>query len=219
LPQSAPRFWRAVVVLCVGWPSVTLLAQPSADCRLFCTPELLIEPTWTIEALAGRPRVGDGDGREERLQPGRVFELVLAVDVPTRVSRVGVTGEAIWSPFADDNAVELEFELNLDVIRKEHTGNWLSSHFDIVDQFSPAERPTDRAAYTHKLDFELDTALALFTRLPQGSWLRSLEIEGSLDYLASGLPRRGDVVDGIRYLDRASPWSFSVVLAIPVAPR
>jgi hypothetical protein len=32
---------------------------------------------------------------------------------------------------------------------------WLTSHFDVVDQFSPAERPDATSAYTHKLDFEL----------------------------------------------------------------
>ena len=80
-------------------------------------------------------------------------------------------------------------------------------------------RPTDRRAYTHKLDLELDTSVSIFNRLPDGRWLRGVELEGSLDYVATGLPRTGDVIDGWRYLDNASPWSFSLVVVLPVAPR
>jgi len=96
---------------------------------------------------------------------------------------------------------------------------WLTSHFDVVDQFSPAERPESSRPYTHKLDFELDTAVHIFKRLAEGRWLRGLELETSLDYLATGLPKEGDVFsDGSRFVDDASPWSFSFVVVIPIAP-
>jgi hypothetical protein len=59
--------------------------------------------------------------------------------------------------------------------------------------------------------------------LAEGRWLRGLEQEGSLDYVASGLPRRGDIIDGAQFLDNASPWSFWAVIRIgtsrSVAPR
>jgi hypothetical protein len=55
-------------------------------------------------------------------------------------------------------------------------------------------RASDRSAYTHKLNFEWDTAEALFSRLPSGRWLRDVELEGSLDYVATGLPKAGDVI-------------------------
>ena len=52
-----------------------------------------------------------------------------------------------------------------------------------------------------------------------GNWLREVEIEGSLDYVATGLPKRGDVIDGQeRFLDNDSPWSFSLVFVFPLAP-
>jgi hypothetical protein len=99
------------------------------------------------------------------------------------------------------------------------SSGWVTSHFDVVDQFSPAERPNATTSYTHKLDFELDTALHLFKRLPEGRWLRGVELETSLDYLATGIPKKGDVfADGSRYLDDASHWSFSFVIVVPVAP-
>lgn len=95
---------------------------------------------------------------------------------------------------------------------------WLSSHFDVIDQFSPAARPGASRAYTHKLDFELDTAVHPFKGLPDGRWLKDLELETSLDYLATGLPKAGDRVGNDRFLDNASPWSFSLVIVIPIAP-
>jgi len=48
---------------------------------------------------------------------------------------------------------------------------------------------------------------------------KRVEFETSLDYLATGLPRKGDVFpDGTHYLDDASHWSLSFVFVIPVAP-
>ena len=93
-----------------------------------------------------------GTMRQER---EKVFELVLAVGIPTEIPRVGFTFETIFSPFRDDTEVELELELNLTWLEPEQTAGWLESHFDIIDKFSPAERPTDTSAYTHKLNFEL----------------------------------------------------------------
>ena len=140
------------------------------------------------------------------------------MDIPTTIPRIGTTFEASFAPFADDNDVELEVELNIDLFGTEQTGGWVSSHFDIVDQFSPAETPDATRAYTHKLDFEWDTAFHVFSRLPEGHWLRNVEAEISLDYLATGLPKAGDLIGGERFLDDASPWSLSFVMVIPLAP-
>jgi hypothetical protein len=46
--------------------------------------------------------------------------------------------------------------------------------------------------------------VALFSRLPETNWLHGVEIEGSLDYVATGLPAD------------ASRWSFSVVFVFPI---
>lgn len=155
-----------------------------------------------------------------RLVREAVFEAILAVDVPTEISRLGLTLEVIWPPFADENELELEAELNVILVTDEETGGWVGAHFDIVDQFSRSERPGDDRAYTHKLDFELDVAIAALRWLPEGNWLRNLQLERSLDYLATGLPRGGDEMPaGERlFLDDASPWSFSALLVLPLAP-
>jgi hypothetical protein len=211
--------WKSasIALACTLAPSAA--AAQEEQCRFICGVEFKIEPTFTIENLANRHRVVTADGLTERVNRERVFETVLAVDMSTNVPRLGFTVEAIASPFSDDNSVELEFEANFDVITDALTGGWVTSHFDVVDQFSPAERPGATRAYTHKLNFELDTAFHAFNFLPEGRWLRGVEVEASLDYLATGLPKRGDLfADGSQFLDDASHWSLSFVFVFPVAP-
>ena len=154
----------------------------------------------------------------EETERETVFELLFAVGVPTQIPRVGLTFEAGWAAFSDDNLVGLELELNLHLIESDQTGGWLSSHLDIVDKFSPAERPDATSAYTHKLNFELDTALRPFNSLPEGRWLRNLETEVSIDYVATGIPKAGDDFGDVLYLDDESPWSLSLVMVLPLAP-
>lgn len=177
-------FKYAIAVISLLLSAVPASAQTT--CKFLCEPTLLVEPTITFE------------------KDGRVFETVFALDLSTPIPRVGVTLEAITKPFSDDNDVEIESELNLIWLESGQTGGWVSSHFDIIDKFSGAERATDTRAYTHKLNFELDTAVAAFSRLPERHWLRDVEIEGSLDYVATGLPKD------------ASRWSFSLVFVIPI---
>ena len=202
-----------------GAPQPDAGSQGSDPCRFICELAWKFEPTITVENLANRHRVATGDGMVERAQRDRVFEIVLALDLETKVPWLGFTAEAITAPFEDGNEVELEFESNFHWLTESMTRGWLTSHFDVVDKFSPAERPDTTRAYTHKLDFELDTAFHPFKRLPEGRWLRGFELELSLDYLATGLPKQGDIFpDGSRMLDDASPWSLSLVFVIPVAP-
>jgi len=223
----------------VALVAAAVAARAQDECRLLCSPSLELEPTITLSNVFGGPRVRRADGTVEREAGEATFEMILAVEVPTRWRRLALTAEAIWAPFAEgpanpftgrtaaeldakttrDNPVELEFEANLYWLRPEQTGGWVSSHLDVVDKFSPAARPGDLSTYTHKLNFEMDTSVVPFRWLPDGHWLRRLEVEGSLDYVATGLPRAGDEVPlGEVFLDDASPWSFSLVFVVQVAP-
>jgi hypothetical protein len=207
--------FAAVVLLAVALPA---RAQPTAPCRVLCAPEFKVEPTITFTTVFNSPRIVVDEGPPLRDRRTTEFELILSVGLPTRLPWLDFTVEAIVLPFEADSTPELEFEANVVWLPAQRTRGWLSSHFDVVDKFSPAERPSDRRAYTHKLNLELDTSVAVFNWLPEGRWLRGVELEGSLDYVASGLPRRGDVIDGMRFLDDASPWSFSLVIVVPIAP-
>jgi hypothetical protein len=177
---------RLVCALLVCLLAATPAFAQQPACRFLCEPAFLVEPTVTWETDT------------------TVFETIFALDLSTAIPRVGVTLEAITKPFSDENDVEIESELKLYWLESDRTGGWMSSHFDIVDKFSAAERPTDTRAYTHKLNLELDTAVALFSRLPETNWLHHVEIEGSLDYVATGLPKD------------ASRWSFSLVFVFPI---
>jgi len=208
-----------VAVLCLVAAADAAARDAPPPCRFICELSWKFEPTVTVENLWQRHRVEAVDGTIERAERERVFEIVLALDFETKVPWLGFTAEAIAAPFEDGNEVELEFESNFEWLTESMTRGWVTSHVDVVDKFSPAERPHDRRAYTHKLNFELDTAFHPFKRLPEGRWLREFEIEASLDYVATGLPKPGDVFpDGSRMLDDASPWSISLVFVIPVAP-
>lgn len=209
---------RVIVLACtLLWPG-PVAAQQSSPCRFLCAPMFKVEPTVTFGNLFGSPRIQDDTGTITREPRETSFEVILALGLPTSASWLEFTVEGIFLPFDRESTPELEFETNLMWLPAERTGGWVSSHFDIVDKFSAAERPTDRRAYTHKLNLELDTSVAVFNWLPEGRWLRGVELEGSLDYVATGLPRAGDRVESFRFVDSASPWSFSVVFVLPVAP-
>jgi hypothetical protein len=228
-PRVVCVLWIVLAFLSIPAPSIAQQQEPR--CLILCAPALKFEPTWTIEHLASRHRI-ESDGQVERAKREHVLELIFAVDVPTTIPRIGLTLEAIFVPKGTtdvhpftgaageirDNGIEIESELNFELFDTEQTGGWVSSHFDVVDKFSPGETPRAGSVYTHKLNFEWDTAFHIFKRLPEGNWLRNVELELSLDYVATGLPRAGDRIGDERFLDRASPWSLSIVTVIPLAP-
>jgi len=156
------------------------------ECRLLCSPDINIEPTWSFSNLLRQPLVEDvATGQLRRLPSETTFELVLSMGVPTTIPRVELTLETIFAPGEDDNEPEFEAELNLMLLTGEQTGGWLEAHFDIIDQFSPRERPGGSRAYTHKLNFELDVVLNPFNRLPSSMYLHHVSPEVSFDYLAT----------------------------------
>jgi hypothetical protein len=193
-------------------------AQEPSPCRVLCAPEFNVEPTVTFTNVFRSPRILRDDGAVTRERGETEFEVILSLGLPTRVSWLAFTVEAILLPFEREGIPELEFETNVVWLPAERTRGWLGSHLDVVDKFSPAARSSDRRAYTHKLNLELDTSLAIFNWLREGRWLRGVELEGSLDFVGTGLPRSADVIDGGRLLDDASPWSFSLVFVLPIAP-
>ena len=207
-----------IIVWTLVWASHAIAQQTAPPCRVLCAPELKVEPTITVTNLIRAPRVASDAGVPTRERRHTEFEIILSLDIPTRLPRVGVTVEAIFLPFDRDSTPELEFETNLTWLSGERTGGWVSSHFDVVDKFSPAQRPTDRRASPHKLNLELHTRLPVFNRLPEDRWLRGVEVEASLDYVATGLSRAGDRAEDHRFLDDASPWSLSIVFVLPIAP-
>jgi hypothetical protein len=209
----------AILALCVAAPAIAQDQQPK--CFFLCAPKFKVEPTFTWENWVKAPRIAETDSQGnttvKKVEAENVFETVMAVDIPTTVPRVSFSFETIFKPFVEGNSPDLETELNLHWLKSENTGGWVGSHFDIVDKYSRGALPHNLDRYTHKLNFELDTAVA-FLKWTKKPWLSDIEIEGSLDYVASGLPRAGDTFGNMTYLDNASRWGFSLVFVIPLAP-
>ncbi len=105
-------------------------------------------------------------------------------------------------------APELEFESNFIWLAAERTRGWVSSHIDIVDKFSAARRPTDRRAYTHKLNFELDTSVSVFNGYPRvaGSAGLSWRARSITSRLACPRPATAQMVDVISTMPPRGPF-------------
>jgi len=208
-----------ILFSCVLFPRTAFGQEPK--CFVLCAPELNVEPTFTWENIFSSPRIvetdAEGNNIEKKVEPENVFETVIAVDVPTTIPRVSFLFEAILKPGSKGSSPELETELNFHWLRSEDTKGWVGSHFDIVDKYSPGGRPHNSDGYTHKLNFELDTAVS-FLKWTNKPWLKDVEVEASLDFVASGLARAGDRFGNTTYVDNASPWSFSLVFVLPLAP-
>jgi len=125
----------AVTVLLAATPA---WAQQPSPCRVLCSPEFKIEPTITFTNLFGSPRIISDDGTVTRESRDTQFELILSLGLPTRLSWLEFTFEAIFLPFDRDSTPELEFETNFIWLPSERTREWVTSHFDIVDKFSAA---------------------------------------------------------------------------------
>ena len=212
------RVWVSLVMLFLAVP-VNGFSQDRDRCRVLCAPELSVQPTATVNNVFAPARIIRADGTPQRQQRATEFDMVVSVDLPTRISWLEFTIEASVAPFESDNTPELEFEVSLTWLAPERTRRWISSHVDLVDSFSAAGRPADHRAYTHKLDIEAAIDIAVFKWLSQTRWLRSVQVEAALDYLATGLPRSNDVIDGVRFVDKMSPWSFSLAVVLPMLPQ
>ena len=142
----------AVALWCALVPMTARAQDQNEKCFVLCAPDLKIEPTFTWENLAKAPRIAEtddqGDTVVQKAARERSFETVIAVGVPTTIPRSSFTFEVIVKPFVKGASPELETELNLHWLRSEDTGGWVSSHFDIIDKYSPGGRRQCGPLYT-----------------------------------------------------------------------
>ena len=208
LPFLNYCFFFITVVVFSMFNSKNVYGQSEAKSfELFGPIELKFEPTMTFENLGKQARIlsQTGSSAPETIQTSSeaVFEMALAFGIPTFIPRIDFTFETIWKPFAKtsenlftgqssnsvgseikDNLPGIETEINFSLFTFQETNGWVGAHFDVVDKYSPAQRPDDQKLYTHKLNLELDVAFAIFKWLKNESWLSEVELEGSFDYMA-----------------------------------
>lgn len=221
--------------------ALVLVGRPAAaqdrDCNVLCAPVFTFQPGMSVSNWLDGPRVRRvSDGAEFELESTAAFLLRFAMAIPTAIPRVTLAGVVQWRPWAgadtdvnpltgrevDEevkaNAPDILYVASFDAITTGQTDGWVSVAADVFGLFSTAAQPGDDSFYTHKLVLELAPTIYLFNSLPRRNWLRNLSLFGLLDYTATGLPDKGDIVGGLEYLDDADPWGIVVGLNIPLAP-
>ena len=235
----------ALVLLC----SDVLSAQRSrpdrpasphrSSCTVVCTPTVTLMPGVIRSHLDRGPLVrSTATGVEERLPETSNFEIIAAVTSRTSVPRLSVYGTIQWLPNATAkrnpftlytaselgdpvraNAPTLTAGASVSLVEATQTAGWWDLAANVGDLFSHAARPDDRRDYTHKLDLALATHLHAFAWSPPTSYVHRLSVYALLDYVATGLARRGDEVpQGRVFMTDARPLALIAGLAIPLTP-
>ena len=127
------------------------------------------------------------------------------------------TVEAIFLPFAANSMSELEFETNFTWLRSERTRGWsarisTSSISSVLPNGNGSPRVNAQAqsgAGHLCVDFQLAAGGALAPRR---------RTEGIARLCGDRPTKAGYIIDGRRFGDKASPWSFSLVFVLSVAP-
>ncbi len=106
------------------------------------------------------------------------------------------------------------------LITADETGSWLDLTSYVDDLLSPAARPGARSDYTHKLEMGVTGTVGPFAALSPKTWLHAVRLAGTIDWIATGLPRAGDEVPkGERaFLDNVGGYSMSLGVVLPIAP-
>ena len=177
-------------------------------------------------------------GVEQRLPETSSFQIVATIASQTAVPRVSVFGSVQWlpnvnatrNPFtlytASDlgepvlaNAPTLAVGASVALLRAREAGGWADLAANVGDLFSHAARPTDRRDYTHKLDLSLVAHFHAFAWTPPSTYAHRTSVYALLDYVATGLARRGDEVPrGRVFVTDARPLALMVGLALPLTP-
>lgn len=211
----------------------------AARCHVLCSPAVSLMPGVLRTHLRGGPLVRTiATNAEQRLPSSTDMEIIVAMSARTALPRVSVFGSVQWlpnvtarrNPFTLYTASELGAPvranaptvtagLSLSLLPAAATSGWFDLAGNVGDLFSQAARPSDASTYTHKLDLDLVGHANVFNWTPRPAYLHRVSVFGILDYVATGLPRRGDEVPlGRRFLNDARPLSLIVGLALPLTP-
>lgn len=232
---------RTIVMLALSAAATGAIPAAAQGCRAICAPALTVQPSLIRSHLFAQPRFRRlADGSVGELPAASNFELILVVAAQTAIPRTSLFTSVQWlptakapaNPFTQYTASELgdakvranipsvTMGASVDAVTKPETGGWLSLSGYLADLYSRAARPDDESDFTHKLDLGLNAHLGIFSRLPKTAWLHAVDGVVILDYVATGLPRKGDEVPkGERvFLDDVHNTSLIVGLSVPVAP-
>lgn len=235
----SPRWTAFVVVPCIAAQLCGAQAAHPHPCRVLCVPSVAVMPAVIRTHLFGGPRVRSlATGAVDRLPGSSNFELIVAVAARTPVPRLSLFGSVQWLPNATErrnpftlytaselgeavkaNAPTVTMGASVAVLPATMTQGLFDLAANVGDLYSQAARPTDKSAYTHKLDLALLAHLHAFAWTPPATWLHRVTVFSILDYVATGLPKAGDEVPVGRVFETdARPTSLIVGLSLPVTP-
>jgi hypothetical protein len=233
----SPRWTAFVVVPCIAAQLCGAQAAHPHPCRVLCVPSVAVMPAVIRTHLFGGPRVRSlATGAVDRLPGSSNFELIVAVSARTPVPRLSLFGSVQWLPNATEqrnpftlytaselgepvkaNAPTVTMGASAAVVPAAMTQGLVDLAANVGDLYSQAARPTDKSAYTHKLDLALLAHLHAFAWTPPATWLHRVTVFSILDYVATGLPKAGDEVPVGRVFETdARPTSLIVGLSLPV---
>jgi hypothetical protein len=218
----------------------SLSAQSSKSCHVLCAPSFAIWPELHRSHLFDHPRVRNlSTGAVTELPSKNNLLLLFLVSVPTELPRFSLmfnvnwlpTARATQNPFTEYTASELGTDLRANlpavaagasyqIVTDDQTGGWVDVTPYVDDLLSNAARPEAKSDYTHKLETGVTATVGPFAHLSPHSWLHGVRVAGTLDWVATGLPRAGDEIPkGERvFLDDAKGYSASIGLVLPAAP-
>lgn len=237
-PMIALRsFAPALIALLAVAPAA---ARAQEACSSICSPQLFIRPGLIRSHVFGGPTVTHlPDGQVSRIPSRTSFQMQLLASATTLIPRTHLNMAVQWlpnasasaNPFteytaADEgtgikaNTASVALNASVDAVTAKETGGWLGIAGYAGDLFSPAARPGDRSDYTHKLDVGAVATLDVLSWLPASSYWHDVSAYVILDYVATGLPKAGDVVPkGVRRFDTdARPAALLAGLSFRIAP-
>lgn len=214
-------------------------AQEAPHCRIICRPSFSVSLGGLTSHVFDKPRVVKSNGSVVQLPSKTNLYTRFLVAAPTAIPRTSLVFSASWlptaktasNPFTEYTASELgdqSLRANtpsltlgaaVNLVSPKRTSGLFGLDGYINDLYSPAARPLDRSAYTHKLDLGLASTIGLFGWAPPQSYLHDLQGFLILDWTATGLPHKGDAVPaGERtFLETVRPWSLIYGISVPIA--
>ena len=224
-------------------PGARAAAQQGAKpCTILCAPTVVFGIGEDRTHVFGGPTVrNDSTGAVSKVPSQSVMVLQFIAVAKTAVPHLQAYVNATWLPTARSranpfteytasqvgedkiraNEVTLSMGGLVELLPKAAAQGYFGIDGYLADLRSPAARPGDASAYTHKLDLGAIALLYPFAGLDSTSALRRSGLFASLtlDYVATGLPKAGDTVPkGRTFLTAAKPAALLATVAIPIAP-
>jgi hypothetical protein len=233
------RVVKSLFIVALALP-VAVGAQQDPKCKLVCAPKFTLLPGVIRTHAFHAPRVRELATNQILTLPSKSsFEVIGAFVAPTAIQWASLYASVEWLPNAKEsanpytlytasdvgeqlraNAPSVNMGASLGLIRPPLTKGWFTLNGNVSDLFSKAAEPDDKSSYSHKLDLTLVGTLNVFNELPKAEYLHRVGLYSIIDFVATGLPKKGDEVPkGERvFLDDARSASLIFGLSIPFAP-